>query len=175
MPQLATFNIGSEMFGVDILLTKEIGKIHEITKVPGAPEYFLGLMNLRGQIVTVMNPGLFLDQNSSDQHKERRLIILKTENELESLRKNDLVRVGSLSKDPLAIVIDEIGDVLDVDQAQIIPPPPNLSGVKKEFVSGVVQLKQQLIILLALDRLVHLSMQEKVEIDGSFSTAELLV
>ena len=47
MPQLATFHIGDQTFAIDILLTKEIGKIHEITIVPETPEYVVGLMNLR--------------------------------------------------------------------------------------------------------------------------------
>jgi len=99
MPQVATFHIGDEIFGVDILYTKEIGKIQEITDVPMSPEFILGLMNLRGQVVTVMDPGVFLNQKSSADPADRRLIILKNQGELEDLYKNDLIGEVHMSKD----------------------------------------------------------------------------
>ncbi len=148
MPQIATFFLGDETFGIDILMTKEIGKIQEITRVPEAPDYILGLMNLRGQIVTLMDPGAFLDQNSAVDPSTRRLIILKTEEELEELRRHNLVSGNRVSQDILALVIDRVGDVLEVDNAKITPPPSNLSAGKKEFVTGVIQLEKKLVILL---------------------------
>lgn len=156
MPQVATFNIGDEIFGVDILLTKEIGKIQEITKVPQSPEFILGLMNLRGQIVTIMDPGVFLDQQSTVAPEERRLIILKTEDELEPLRKNELIAGNHMSSDKLAIVIDQIGDVIEIESSDILGPPPNLSGHKKEIVTGIIQQGKKLVILLAMSELVAL-------------------
>jgi len=148
MPQIATFHLGDEVYGIDILLTKEIGKIQEITRVPEAQEYFLGLMNLRGQIVTLMNPGVFLDQKSQVPPEDRRLIILKTEGELEELRRHGLIQGHEMTKDILALVIDRIGDVIEVEPEKISPPPPSLAGKKKEFVTGVIQLSQRLVILL---------------------------
>lgn len=161
MPQVATFHIGDEIFGVDILLTKEIGKIHEITNVPQSPDFILGLMNLRGQIVTIMDPGVFLEEKSKVLPEERRLIILKTENELEQLRKNDLIQGNHMSKDTLAIVIDRIGDVIEVESDAILPPPPNLSEKKTEFVSGIIQQGTQLVILLAMSKLTETCITEK--------------
>jgi purine-binding chemotaxis protein CheW len=157
MPQIATFQIGDEIFGINILLTKEIGKRNEITRVPQAPDFILGLMNLRGQIVTIMDPGVFLDQKSRPgTTTEQRLIILKKENELEPLRKKNLIRDNHMSKDPLAIVVDRISDIITVEPEHILPPPPNLPVAKKEFVSGIVQMKDQLIILLAISRLAEM-------------------
>jgi len=153
MPQVATFHIGDEIFGVDILLTKEIGRIQEITDVPQSPDYILGLMNLRGQIVTVMDPGVFLGQDSSVGPEDRRLIILKNQAELDELYRNDLISEPNTSKDTLAIVIDKISDVLDIDESEIQGTPPNLSSVKKEFVAGIIQQGKQLIILLDMGAL----------------------
>lgn len=153
MPQVATFQIGDELFGVDILLTKEIGRLQEITDVPQSPEFILGLMNLRGQIVTVMDPGVFLDQNSQVPPEDRRLIILKNQGELDELFRNDLIEEIHTSRDTLAIVIDRIGDVIEVDADDIRPTPPNLSVVKKEFVSGIIQQQAKLIILLNMGAL----------------------
>jgi len=161
MPQIATFHLGNEVYGIDILLTKEIGKVHEITTIPESPNYLLGLMNLRGQIVTLMNPGVFLDQNSLHEISDQRLIILKTEDELEELRRNNLIDVQEMSKDILALVIDRVGDVIDVEIGQISSPPPNLSGAKKEFVTGVVQLEKRLVILLDVSALAKMCIQQQ--------------
>ena len=156
MPQIATFHIGKEVFGIDILLMKEIGKKSEMTKVPQSPEFILGLMNLRGQIVTIVDPGVFLDQTLTVPVQDQRLIILKNENELEQLRKKNLIRENHMSKDTLAIVVDQISDVVDVEIDQILPPLPNLTRMKQEFVSGIVQQADQLIILLEITKLAEI-------------------
>ena len=156
MPQVATFKIGEETFGIDILLIKEIGKIPEITMVPQAPEYILGLINLRGQIVTVMDPGVFLDQKSEDISQKNRLIILKKESDLEQLRKLNLIEGYHISKDTLAIIVDKISDVIEVDNSEISTPPANISGTKREIVSGIIQQDDQLIILLAISEIARL-------------------
>ncbi|MDH5559912.1 MAG: chemotaxis protein CheW [Deltaproteobacteria bacterium] len=161
MTQVATFYIGDEIFGVDILLTKEIGRIPEITKVPQSPEFILGLMNLRGQVVTILDPGVFLEQGSKVDRDERRFIILKTEEELEGLKKSGLVKDNSMAKDPLAIVIDKIGDVVEIEETDILPTPPNLTSTKKEFVSGIIQQEKNLIILLAISKLVSMCIEKK--------------
>lgn len=156
MPQIATFHIGDEVFGIDILLMKEIGKKSEMTRVPKSPDFILGLMNLRGQIVTIVDPGVFLDQKLKITPAEQRLIILKNESELEQLRKKDLIQENHISKDTLAIVVDHISDVITVERDDILPPPPNLTRIKKEFVSGIVQQAEQLIILLEISKLAEI-------------------
>lgn len=156
MPQLSTFHLGNELFAIDILITKEIGKIMEITKVAGSHDFVLGLMNLRGQVVTIIDPSLFLDQKSRIPLDMRKLIILKTENEVNELRRNDITVSTILSKDPMAIVVDQISDVLDVEQEQILPVPSNITGNKRELVTGVVQLDKQLVIILAMEKLIKL-------------------
>ncbi|MCP4757055.1 MAG: purine-binding chemotaxis protein CheW [Proteobacteria bacterium] len=162
MTQIATFQIGNEVFGIDILLTKEIGKITEITKVPGSSEFILGLMNLRGQIVTIMDPGVFLDQNTTVSLEEKRLIILKKEDELEHLRMKKLIRNNYMSKDTLAIVVDHISDVIEVEAEEILPPPPNLSSHKKEIVSGIIQQGDQLVILLEISQLAGICIKGEI-------------
>ncbi|MGK5092316.1 chemotaxis protein CheW [Deltaproteobacteria bacterium TL4] len=153
--QLATFHIGDELFAVNILLTKEIGKIHELTAVPESPEYVVGLMNLRGQILTIIDFQCFLEpQQNRNDNGEKQLIILKTKSELEPLQRHGLVADYEMTTDPMALVIDKIGDVLTVENDDIAPAPSNLVDARKELVSGVVQLDERLVILLSVERLV---------------------
>lgn len=155
MLQLAMFHIGTEIYGINIILTKEIGKFNGITKVPGSEKHFLGLMNLRGQIVTVMEPGILLDAPSELPLEERKIIILKTEEDVQVLRKNNLISDNIMSNDPVAIVVDQIDDVIEVEPDHILPPPPNLVGLKKEIVAGIVQIESDLIVVLAIDKLLQ--------------------
>ncbi|MBF0349667.1 MAG: purine-binding chemotaxis protein CheW [SAR324 cluster bacterium] len=156
MPQIATFYIGKTIFGIDILLTKEIGKIHDITPVPESSEYILGLMNLRGQILTIMDPRFFLSDRQTPALEDRRLIIFKTEAEMESLRIQKFSQLKTQVHDPMAIVIDKMGDVLNINSDEITSPPSNLSGIKREFVYGVIQREKQLVILLDINQLVKM-------------------
>ncbi len=127
-----------------------------MTKVPKSPGFILGLMNLRGQIVTIVDPGAFLDQKLNISPPDQRLIILKNENELEQLRRKGLIRENHMSRDTLAIVVDHISDVITVEMDNVLPPPPNLTRMKKEFVSGIVQQADQLVILLEISKLAEI-------------------
>lgn len=152
MRQFVTFYLGGERYALDILLSKEIGKIHALTPVPEAPTYVVGLMNLRGQILTVINLQCFLGL-SEIALEEKNLIILKTESELKN--RHILMETESMVKDPLAIIVDKMGDILNIEQEEILLPPSHLTGAKREFVSGVIQLENQLIIVLEINQVVR--------------------
>ncbi|MCP4695435.1 MAG: purine-binding chemotaxis protein CheW [Gammaproteobacteria bacterium] len=150
MLQFITFYLGGERYAVDILLSREIARIHESTPVPESPAHIIGLMNLRGQILTLLDPQVFLEQASKVSLEERSLIILKTEAERLNQNRGD----GFSIKDPLAIVVDEMGDILRVNPKEILPPPPNLAGIKKKLVSGVIPLERRLVVILNINELV---------------------
>lgn len=156
MRQFISFYLGSERYAIDILLSKEIGRINEISPVPEAEEYFIGIMNLRGQILTVLDPQFFLIQKSTKALEDRVLIILKTKAELSRLNKlnrkifNNAIEV----KDPLAILVDSMGETVTVADEDILPPLPNVANEKKEFISGLIQQNNQFIIILAIEQLI---------------------
>lgn len=153
MTQIATFKVGNEVFGIDVLLTKEIGRLPEVTKVPQSPGFILGLINLRGQIVTVIDPGVFLNEKSDISKGAKRLIILKNEDELEPLRVRGLIKKNHIGKDTLAIVVDQIQDIIDIEENSILPPPSNVSGTKKDLIQGIIQDNDHLIIVLAINEI----------------------
>jgi purine-binding chemotaxis protein CheW len=156
MQQFISFFLGSQRYAIDILLAKEIGRLHEVSPVPEAPDYLIGIMNLRGQILTVMDPQFFLQQKSSSALEERTLIILKTKAELNRLintRAKYLIPLLPL-KNPLAILVDKMGETLNIDEKNILPPLANIADEKKEFISGLIQEQNQFIIILALEQLI---------------------
>lgn len=155
MRQFISFYLGHECYALDILLSKEIGRLIEVSPVPEAPEHLIGIMNLRGQILTVMDPQFFLEQKSTKAQEERVLIILKTKLELNRL--NKLSRKPFITdfaiKDPLALLVDKMGETLNVKEKDILPPLPNVAAEKKEFIAGLIQQNNQFIIILALESL----------------------
>ena len=150
----ATFTLNDHLFGIDILLVREINKQLDVTNVPKAPNYIRGLINLRGQIVTILDLacrlGLDKDKLGSSFN-----IILKTEAELESLRKTEDRSDLSSCPDKVGLLVDKIQDVITVEESTINPPPANRGKLDGRYLSGVVHFNQQLISILAVDKILN--------------------
>jgi len=120
--QLATFFLGDELFGVNTLYVQEILTYQEITSVPLAPDYVRGLINLRGQIVTVIDLRCRLGfEKRDDEHAGMNLIV----NSEEGL---------------MSLLVDNIGNVLDIPVARLLPPPGTIRGVAVHYIHDVCQL-----------------------------------
>lgn len=133
--QLVTFSIGEEEFGVDILKVQEIIRIMEITKVPRAPRFVEGVINLRGKVIPIIDlrRRFGLDNKSHDKHT--RIIVIEINNMI------------------VGFVVDSVSEVLRIPTDTVEPPPPVAAGVESEYISGVGKLQDRLLILLDLDRL----------------------
>lgn len=137
--QFSTFFVADMFFGVDVLHVQEVLRSQQMTPVPQAPEVIEGLINLRGQIVTAidMRRRLRLPPRLGDQAPMN--IVVRTVD-------------GAVS-----LLVDEIGDVLDVDSATYERPPENLDAAAKELIRGVYKLKDQLLLVLDEERTVDLA------------------
>jgi purine-binding chemotaxis protein CheW len=132
---LTTFYLGDACFGVDILLVQEINKLIKATRVPLAPIYVIGILNLRGQIITVIDVavrlGLFAEPDTGRQ-------------------KNIIVRFQSES---IGLLVDRIGDVIHATSEMIEKSPGNVGGDQGQFIEGIVKCENHLIRILNLDEL----------------------
>src|SRR5271156_1944083 len=117
--QFSTFFVADLFFGVDVLRVQEVLCFQQMTRVPQAPEVIEGLINLRGQIVTAidMRRRLRLPPRPGDQMPMN--IVVRTDE-------------GAVS-----LLVDEIGDVLDVDESLYERPPENLDQAARELIDGV--------------------------------------
>lgn len=152
MRQFISFYLEQEHYALDILLAKEISLLSDISPVPESPEHLLGIMNLRGQILTIVDPQFFLIQQSQVELSNKVLIILKTKLELNrayKLNRKTLTTDGI--KDPLALLVDKIGETLTVAEEDILPPLPNMVTENKDFMAGLISQNNEFIIVLALD------------------------
>jgi purine-binding chemotaxis protein CheW len=142
--RFCTFYLGDECYGIDILTVREINRQVQITPARGAPGSVRGLMNLRGQIVTVIDPAVRLGYAPREPKKSTRLIILKTNGDLASLGLTHLATNDELA----GLWVDRISDVITVAEDQIAPAPPDQSGKNDHLLAAVVQLKEQVIRLV---------------------------
>ena len=147
-----SFYLGDSIFGIDVLLVREINKNFEITEVTPCPDFLLGLMNLRGQIVTVIDLGIKVGLHKREITPESCCIVLKTSKELETYFQ-DLEVKQLRTRDTVGLLVDQIGDMISVDDKLIEPPPANLNGVDNKFLHGIIKLDQQLMTTLHVDTL----------------------
>jgi purine-binding chemotaxis protein CheW len=128
--QFSTFYVADLFFGVDVLRVQEVLQFQEMTPVPLAPQVIEGLINLRGQIVTAvdMRRRLRLPPRAGDRMPMN--MVLRTDD-------------GAVS-----LLVDEIGDVLDVDESTWEQPPDNLDPAARDVISGVYKLKDRLLLVL---------------------------
>lgn len=133
--QLVTFSIGEEEFGVNILKVQEIIRTMEITKVPRAPEFVEGVINLRGKVIPIIDLRRRFGLAPKAHDKNTRIIVIEINN----------VIVG--------FVVDAVSEVLRIPASTVEPPPPVVAGVESDYISGVGQLQDRLLIMLDLDKL----------------------
>jgi purine-binding chemotaxis protein CheW len=142
--QYSTFDVAGFYFGIDVLQVQEVLRCQEMTPVPLAPAVIEGLINLRGQIVTAIDM--------------RRRLELKPRPEGQ-LPMNVVVRTDD---GPLSLLVDEIGDVLEMDADSFERPPETLRGVARELIRGAYKLKDRLLLTLDTERVVQLNSETKV-------------
>src|SRR5512140_905869 len=105
-----TFYLGEGLFGMDVLLVREVHRNFDITQVDRAPDFVVGVMNLRGQVVTVVDPGVRLGLDTAEVSEESGCIVLKTVTELQRLRDEGFA-LESTVKDATGLLVDKIGDM----------------------------------------------------------------
>lgn len=139
-----TFLLDDKRYAIDILTVQEVNRQLRITPVHGAPNYVLGLLNLRGQVVNVVDTKCALGLGKMEVTEESRQLVLKTNADLQARNIRDV----STSEDLIGLLVDRVSDVIDVEECQIEDPPPALSEREGAVVLGVVQLDGEILRVL---------------------------
>ncbi len=132
--QLVVFNIGSEEFGVEIMNVQEIIRMTSITRIPQAPDYIKGIINLRGRIIVVINLNVIMGMESRKQDENTRII------------------VANLNDTVMGFVVDSVSEVIRLPEKNV-ESAPAASKIGTEYVLGVGKLDSRLLILLNLDKI----------------------
>ena len=139
MLQLVTFKLGREIYGIDIMDVKEIVKIQDIRSIPGAPEYVVGILNLRGSIIPVIDLHKRFNFQKQDLNEDEKLL--------------SGIVIINIDAMLVGIIIDKVEKVENVETEEIQPPPQLFSGIGSEFIQGVVKRNDRYMIILDARRL----------------------
>ncbi|HZS11037.1 MAG TPA: chemotaxis protein CheW [Nitrospirales bacterium] len=139
--QYVTCRIGLEEFAIDILCVQEINRLVEITKVPKAPPFVEGVINLRGRIIPVLDLRRRFGLSGIDRTVRSRIVVVTVQGKA------------------VGLLVDMVSEVLRVPQSMIEPPPAFGNTPGSEFVQGVARLEERLLIVLDLSRVMALSDQ----------------
>ncbi|MBW2107456.1 MAG: purine-binding chemotaxis protein CheW [Deltaproteobacteria bacterium] len=131
--ELTTFYVGDALCGMDILNVQEINKHMEMTKVPQAPECVMGILNLRGQIVTIIDLGKRLGLPPTERTGDSRNIIVNSHGE------------------HIGLNVQRISDVVQANWDEVEPPPANIGGVQGRFFEGVYKTENTLVGILNVE------------------------
>ena len=137
--QFSTFFVADLFFGVDVLNVQEVLRFQQMTPVPQAPGVIEGLINLRGQIVTAIDMRRRLGLPPRAEDKSPMNMVVRT------------------SDGAVSLLVDEIGDVLDMDAATYERPPENLDPAAREVIRGVYKLQGRLLLVLDAERTAELT------------------
>lgn len=157
--QITTFNLGATRIGIDILLVKEVYRHMSITPIPDSPPQLKGLMNLRGRVVTVIDLNVCLNRPSTENIDTSRLLVLKTDEEIEKYKTGGFLENVVLGDDIVGLLIDQMDDVINIEDSDIFPAPPNLDDVEEILIEGVIKQEGQLIIILDVNALLEKIME----------------
>ncbi|MDR2072947.1 MAG: chemotaxis protein CheW [Spirochaetaceae bacterium] len=132
--QLVTFQLGEELYGIDIMDVKEIVRVQDVRALPNAPGYVEGIFNLRGEIIPIIN-----------LHKRFHLKKTLNSEEDELLSGFIIIDVDGMK---LGVIIDRVSRVVAVEKEHIQPPPQMLTGIGTEYIQGVVRQEEGYLIIL---------------------------
>lgn len=139
--QLVSFKVGEEEFGVDILKVQEINKMTLITRVPNAPDFVEGVINLRGRVIPIVDLRKRLGLPEKKHDKNTRIIVVE------------------IARMTIGFIVDAVSEVLRISRDITEKPPELVAGIDADYITAVAKLEDRLLILLDLDKV--LSKDEK--------------
>jgi len=138
--QVLTFTLGHETYGVDILRVQEIRGYSTVTRIPQAPSHVLGVLNLRGSIVPIVDMRMRFNLERAEYTPLTVIIVLSVE--------------SHSGRRDFGVVVDGVSDVIDVSSADIKPAPELGAHVSTEFIEGLASVAGRMVMLLDIDQLI---------------------
>ncbi len=136
--QYLTFKLGDEVFALDIGKVREVLDSTSIAKVPQTPDFMLGVINLRGTVVPVVDMRLKLAMTKTEATVNTCIIIVEIEIDAETT--------------VLGALVDSVQEVMDLDPDQIEPPPRIGTRLNTKFIKGMGKREEKFIIILDIDK-----------------------
>ncbi len=155
--QYLTFHLDDEVFALDISKVREVLEYSTVTKVPQTPEFMLGVINLRGNVVPVIDMRLKFGMSGAEKTVNTCVIIVEINVDGESA--------------VLGAMADSVQEVFELEPGQIEPPPKIGTRLSTEFISGMGKRDDEFIIILDIDRVFSSDDLAAVQDAGSYKTS----
>lgn len=133
--QMVLFELGSEIYGLDIATVHEIIRMQPITRVPKAPFYVEGVINLRGKVIPVIDMGKRFGLEKVEKQKNNRIVVVNIKDTI------------------LGIIVDAVTEVIRIPIVSIEPVSDIITAANSDYLLGIAKLADKMVILLELDRL----------------------
>jgi purine-binding chemotaxis protein CheW len=143
--QFCTFFAAGHFFGVEVLKVQEVIQFQELTEVPLAPTVVEGLINLRGEVVTALDLRRRLELKERDKDTHPLNVVLRSNGNVTSL------------------LVDEIGDVLELDSDAFEGTVETVAGIGRELIRGVYKLKERLLLVLDVEKTIQIGSSDGPE------------
>ena len=131
--QLVSFRLAEEEYGIEITKIQEIILVGEITRIPQTASFVKGLINLRSNVIPIFDLRLSFGLNESESTDETRIMVV------------------NVNGKTIGLIVDAVSEVLRVAKNQISPPPLTVTGLGREYLTGLVKLEGRLLIMLDID------------------------
>ena len=145
--QLVTFQLGEELYGVNIMDVKEIVRLQNVRVIPNAPYYVEGIINLRGEIIPII-----------DLHKRFRIQAMSRD----SVDFEGGFIILNIDNSKIGIIIDKVARVVTVKAEDLKDPPQMLSGIGSEYIEGVIREETGYLIMLNIRKLFNAKELQKI-------------
>jgi purine-binding chemotaxis protein CheW len=133
--QLVTFRLKDETYGINVMQVQEVLRVSEIAPVPGAPGYVLGIINLRGNVVTVIDTRTRFGLPTGELGDASRIVIIESEQQV------------------VGILVDSVAEVVELRQSQIDSAPNTGNEDSSRYIQGVASRDEDLLIVVDLNKL----------------------
>ena len=143
--QLVVFQLGAELYGVEIARVHEIIRLQAITRVPRAPAFVEGIINLRGKVIPVVDLRRRFGLPTAEHTRASRIVVVEIGDQV------------------VGLIVDAVSEVLRIAGATVEPPSPVVAGPESEYLRGIAKLPERLVMLLDLDRV--LAREERRALD----------
>jgi len=130
--QIVCFNVGKEEYGIEILKVQEILKLPEVTPLPKSAEYILGVIDLRGKVIPIIDLGVRFGISEKSAQNKRAIVV-------------------DIKRKRIGLAIDQVSHVVKLEQKDI--EPPIVKGISGRFIIGIGKVENKFVIILDIDRI----------------------
>jgi len=148
MPEIkvVSFRVGEEVYAVDIMKIDSISEMMKTMKLPGLPSFMIGVANLRGEVIPIIDTRVKFMLEKKGDHSQDRIVVVFMDDK----------KIG--------ILVDEVKEVLTLDQDQLEEPPKTGGKRSSGFISAIAKLEDRMLMIIDIDKV--LTTEELIKIDG---------